>query len=60
MAELSIVVYEGDPGVAHALLATRDPHIVQIITRMIIDRLTDERDEDMDLWTREGHHDAPE
>jgi hypothetical protein len=38
----SIVVYAGSPSVAQPILATRDPQIVEVVRRMLLERLTTE------------------
>jgi hypothetical protein len=44
----SIVVYAGSPRVAHPILATRDPQIVEAVRRMLLERLRMDRQDQFD------------
>jgi len=44
----SIVVYAGSPSVAHPILATRDPQIVEVVRRLLLERLTTEPQDQVD------------
>jgi hypothetical protein len=48
---LSIVVYAGAPSEAHPILATRDPQVIEVVRRLLLERLTtDTGDQLEDNW----------